>query len=59
MIACYSKIYYGGVFKDYDNKVIILNAQKEKKYIDSINSSQIKQCYHQAYAKKKESFYCY
>lgn len=53
IIGMYSRNYVFGSLSKLENKVVLLNAKQEERFIDSMNIGQIQQCYSQAYAHDK------
>lgn len=50
MIVAYSKDYAAGALEDCDNQIIMLDANKERAFINYVNEMQISQCVIQAFA---------
>ena len=50
MIVTYSKDYAAGALEDCDSQIIMLDANKERAFIDFVNEMQISQCVIQAFA---------
>ena len=56
MLALYSYEYADGILNRFDSRIIRLEAAKEKRFIQLVNSLQLNQCKKQAFAKSSASF---
>lgn len=55
MLALYSNEYADGVLNKFDSKIVRLDAAKEEKFIQLVNSLQLSQCKKQVFAKSSAS----
>ena len=56
MLALYSYEYADGILNRFDSGIVRLEAAKEKRFIQLVNSLQLNQCKKQAFAKSLASF---
>lgn len=56
MLALYSYEYADGILNRFDSRIVRLEAAKEKRFIQLVNSLQLSQCKKQAFAKSLASF---
>ena len=56
MLALYSYEYADGILNRFDSRIVRLEAAKEKRFIQLVNSLQLNQCKKQAFAKSLASF---
>lgn len=54
VVAC-SKDYAAGALEECDNQILMLDANKERSFIDFVNKMQLSQCVIQAFARSKLS----
>ena len=55
MIVACSKDYAAGALEECDNQILMLDANKERSFIDFVNKMQLSQCVIQAFAHSKLS----